>query len=211
LVAALVRHDDGHGIDSEAFAVGSIGFTSLVAWNARELATAFEQPDDELDALAAELSGAVARRWRGDRWVDDPGRHAPTEPSGGELDQPEAARTVDSLTALLVDPRPEGFDQLVDPEAFGSPFGPRGVHRAEPTYDPDVYWRGSAWPQLTYLLMVAAERAGRRGTARVVARWLVDGAVRSGLAEHWNPETGAGLGATPQTWAGLVLPAIRRF
>jgi hypothetical protein len=31
------------------------------------------------------------------------------------------------------------------------------------------------------------------------------GAVASGWAEYWNPETGGGLGARPQSWTGLVL------
>ena len=40
--------------------------------------------------------------------------------------------------------------------------------------------------------------------------WLVAGAERSGFSEHWHPETGAGLGARPQTWAGLAVLAARR-
>jgi hypothetical protein len=201
LVAALVRSEDGHAIGSDRFAVGSIGFNALVAWNATELATGFGDPDRALTDLADELTEAIRGRWRDDRWVDD---------HGGD-DHPSAAvRTVDSLLALLVDPRDSAFDQLADPEGFGAPFGPRGVHRAEPTYEPATYWRGSAWPQLTYLLMVAVERADRPGATRTLARWLVDGAERSGDAEHWNPETGAGLGARPQTWAALALLANRR-
>ncbi len=219
LVDALERSEDGHGLDSPAFAVGSIGFNALVAWNARELVDTFDQPDDALADLAAELTEAVAGRWREDRWVDEAGPRpdgpaaVPDGPRTGEDvgsgEDPGAVRTVDSLTALLIDPRPEGFDQLVDPEGFGAPYGPRGVHRAEASYDPDVYWRGAAWPQLTYLLMLAAARAERHGTARLLARWLADGADRSGLAEYWNPETGRGLGAIPQSWAGLALPAAR--
>ncbi|MEM9564384.1 MAG: hypothetical protein AAGA93_17310 [Actinomycetota bacterium] len=206
LVAALARAAAGHGVANPAFAVGSVGFNALVAWNARELVDVFDQPDDALARLADRLATAVTARWHEDRWIDDPGTGAPGRQAG-----PEAVPTVDSLAALLVDPRHDGFDQLLDPGAFAAPFGPRGVRRAEATYRPDVYWRGSAWPQLTYVLMLAAERAGRPDAAAVVARWLVDGATRSGLAEHWNPETGAGLGARPQTWAGLAVPALRRL
>lgn len=212
MVEALERSGDGHGLDSPVFAVGSIGFNALVAWNAIELNDTFEQPDHALADLAAELTGAIRGRWRTDRWVDEMGSQVEEALMASAEDpakDPSGVRTVDALTALLVDPRPEAFDQLVDPEGFGAPYGPRGVHRAEPTYEPDVYWRGAAWPQLTYLLMVAAARAERPGTARVLARWLVDGAERSGLAEYWNPETGRGLGAIPQTWAGLALPGAR--
>lgn len=205
LVAALHTGEAGHAVGSDRFAVGSIGFNALVAWNAAELAAAFRQPDDALTVLAEELTGAIARRWRGDHWLDDhgDGDAATTHPTA-------AIRTIDSLLALLVDPQPAAFDQLIDAQAFGAPYGPRGVHRDEATYRPDVYWRGSAWPQLTYLLMVAAERAERSAIARLLGRWLVAGAERSGFAEHWNPETGEGLGARPQSWATLALLAADR-
>ena len=82
---------------------------------------------------------------------------------------------------------------------------PGGVHRDEPTFEPTTYWRGPAWPQLTYLLWVAADR--RRPIAAAaddLAGRLVAGARRSGLAEYWHPDTGAGLGAVPQSWAALA-------
>ncbi|MEO7556257.1 MAG: hypothetical protein ABIV94_06595, partial [Acidimicrobiales bacterium] len=79
----------------------------------------------------------------------------------------------------------------------GAPFGPRGAHASEPSYDPTCYWRGPAWPQLAYLLWCA-------GVASV-AEPTVAGADVSGLAEHWHPETGAAQGAVPQSWSGLAL------
>ncbi len=205
LVAGLTVGAGGHAVDGR-FVVGSIGFNALLAWNAAELSS-IDDPSGPLADLAADLTVAIADRWRRDRWVDD----RPTEaldPAGATS---VAVRTLDALLATLVDPRPEAFDQLVDPGAFGARFGPRGTHRQEPTYRPDVYWRGPAWPQLSYLMMVAAERAGLDGTARSVARRLVDGAASSGFAEYWDPETGRGLGAVPQTWAGLALPATGRL
>ena len=76
--------------------------------------------------------------------------------------------------------------------------GRRRCTAPKPSYDPEGYWRGSAWPQLTYLLTLAGVPLGER---------LVRGAEASGLAEHWNPDTGKGLGAMPQSWAGLALLA----
>jgi hypothetical protein len=187
LVAGIAagRHD---------FVVGSVGFNGLVAWNALELASVSPDDSEELTVAATELSALVAARWVGDRWVDD-------GPASGDI------RTLDSMAALLVDPRQEGFDALLDPAAFGAPYGPRGAHRDEPSYDPNIYWRGPAWPQLSYLMMVAAHRAGHRSLSAELASQLVAGARQSGLAEFWNPETGQGLGAMPQSWAGLGLVA----
>ncbi|MDH3678515.1 MAG: hypothetical protein OEV40_01070 [Acidimicrobiia bacterium] len=191
----LGRRRSGGG---RRFEVGSIGFNALVVWNTRQLlaspAAGGAPEAGELTAAADELAVAIADRWEPSlaTWVDD------GQPSG-------QIRTLDALLALLVDPRPAGFEQLADPDAFAAPFGPRGVHRAEPTYEPDRYWRGPAWPQLTYLLWWAASQAGRAMLAEELASCLIAGALASGFAEYWNPETGAGLGAAPQTWTGLAL------
>jgi hypothetical protein len=210
LVAALTRAPEGHAVGSTRFAVGSVGFNALVGFNAAELATvggAGAHPDDALIELADQQRQVVASRWRGDRWVDDPGPALPAGVTADAIAEAGAIITLDSLTALLVDPRDDGFALLGDEDRFDAPFGPRGVDRRHPSYAPDVYWRGPAWPQLGYLVLVAAQRAGRADDADRLARRLVDGAVRSGWAEFWDPETGNGLGARPQTWSGLALVA----
>ena len=91
-----------------------------------------------------------------------------------------------------------------DDAAFGGRFGPPATRRDEASYDPTAYWRGPAWPQLTYLCWVAANRRGDRRAADWLAGRLVDGARRSGFAEYWHPDTGQALGAVPQTWAALA-------
>ncbi len=192
-MGAIERTPGGAPLHNPVFPVGSAGFTALVAWNATELAGAIG--DADLAQQAQELAEAVDQRWDPTAltWVDD----GPTERGSGRI------RTLDAMLPLLVRPRPEALGALVDPGAFGAPFGPRGVHAAEPTYQPGTYWRGSSWPQLTYLLWVAARREGAR-EADALGRALQAGAVTSGFAEHWDPGSGAPLGAVPQTWAALA-------
>lgn len=193
LVGAL--RDEATSAGADRFAVGSIGFNALVVWNAFEYLSINGAPyRSEIEESAAPLVALISERWDDclKTWVDD-------GPASG------SARTLDALLALLVDSRSEVFDQLLDGAAFGARYGPRGVHLADACYSPDVYWRGPAWPQLTYLLWVAACRSERRDVADSLARSLIDGAVVSGFAEYWNPETGEGLGAVPQTWAALAL------
>ena len=123
------------------------------------------------------------------------------------------ARPFAAVLPLLVDDEPGRaatvVDQLLDPRAFGGPAGPAGVHRAEPTFNPDAYWRGPVWPQLAYLVVLAVERHSPTAAAHL-ARTTVAGAWASGLAEYWNPDTGAGLGAVPQSWSGLALVLAER-
>ena len=194
LVGTIDRSPVGSPIHNPSFAVGSVGFSALVAWNAIELTTA--TGDGELVGPANELVAAIDARWEPDlsTWVDD----GPTEAGSGRI------RTLDALLPALVAPRPEVFGALVDPEAYGAPCGPRGVHRAEPSYEPGAYWRGSAWPQLTYVLWLAATSAGSADAGSALVRSMVTGVDRSGFAEHWVADTGEGLGAAPQTWSALA-------
>ena len=149
LLATVERSACGSPIANPAFAVTPAGFNALVAFNARELGLV-----DECGALA----GALEARWSADlrTWVD--GNH----PSG-------RVRTVGTLLPLLVSPvaHETVLADLVDHDAFGGRYGPPAVHRDEPVFDPEGYWRGSAWPQLTYLLTHAGCRwVGTSSTGR---------------------------------------------
>lgn len=200
LVARCERSAAGSPLHNPDFAVGSAGFSALIAWNARELASV--TGDDDLLGWADELAEAVDARWDASRatWVDD----GPTAAGSGRI------RTLDALLPMLVRPRPEAVAELLDPAGFRATCGPRGVHRAEPTYEPATYWRGPAWPQLTYLLWVASTRSGDDAAAGSLVRSMVAGASASGFAEYWEPDTGAALGAVPQTWSTLVAVAASR-
>ncbi|MGQ0615865.1 MAG: MGH1-like glycoside hydrolase domain-containing protein [Acidimicrobiia bacterium] len=166
------------GLPDNGFDCAPVSLSALVAWNARELGI-----DD--DGVAE----AVAARWDAGRrtWAD----------AGAGASSSGRARALEAMLGLLVDPRAEARAELADPGAYAAPFGPRGMHRDEPAYDPRRYWRGPVWPQLSYLLWCAGSAA--------VATPTVEGARSSGLAEYWDPEDGTGLGAIPQSWAALAL------
>ena len=192
LLATVVRAEGGAPLANPGFAVASAGFNALVAWNAVELAGL--TGDDGLRASATELTEALDGRWDPDlvTWTDD-GPHA----SG-------RVRTADALLVTLVAPRPAAFAALGDAAGLGGPFGAAGTDRRERAYDPDAYWRGPVWPQLTYLLQRAAVAAGDP-VAGALADGLRAGAANSGLAEYWHPDTAAPGGAVPQSWTGLAL------
>jgi hypothetical protein len=193
LVGSIERTAGGAPLHNPAFAVGSVGFSALVAWNGRELAEVTD--DDDLRRQAHELAEAVDARWDADlaTWVDD----GPTAAGSGRV------RTLDALLPLLVCDRSPAVDSLTDPGAFGAACGPRGVHLREPTHQATTYWRGPAWPQLTYLLWVAT-RSARPRTAAALSRSMVAGCWSSGFAEYWVATTGRALGAAPQTWSALT-------
>lgn len=190
LLAACSRSSSGAPIDNPAFDVASASFNALVAFNARELASL--TGDLSLAASADELAELLDDQWSPSlsTWTD----------AGGS-----SVRTLDALVGSLVLPDRPALDQLVDPSAYGGGCGPSGVHRGEATFDPGSYWRGSSWPQLTYLLWVAAGRAGRADVASSLRASMLRGVVASGFAEHWHPDEGSARGACPQSWATLAL------
>jgi hypothetical protein len=195
LLRSIERSAGGAPIANPAFDVAPASFNALVAFNLFELASI--RGDHGLSTAASALADSLDTQWdaRLRTWCD----------AGAAAETSGRVRTLDSLLPLLVVPRDDAFDALVDPAAHGAPFGPTGVHRAEPSFDPTSYWRGSAWPQVSYLLWVAARRAGRDDVARALAAATVAAAERSGFAEHWNPDSGESLGAVPQSWTTLAL------
>lgn len=213
LVQSIERNAVGSPVHNPGFPVASIGFNALLAWNAQMLAGTSRTPGREYQAVsgaladdASALAGLVLDQWDEEQqtWLD--GRI-------GEVGS-GAARTLDSLLPLLLmfgeeggdDPRVDQvFELILDETAYGGRYGPAGVHRDEAAFEARTYWRGPAWPQLTYLLCEAAGSQGRTDDARRLAQMLGDGAERSGLAEYWDPDDGTGLGAAPQSWTGLAL------
>lgn len=195
VLSTIDRGPDGEPLDNPAFAAAPVSFSALTAWNALELASA--TGDGSLVAEADALGEAVDARFDPERaiWVD----------GGSAVNGSGRIRTSDAALGLLVSKNATHqaavIAELFDPEAFGGAFGPRGVHAQEPTFDPDTYWRGPVWPQLSYLLWCALTK----DDADELARRTVAGAWASGLAEYWNGDTGLAGGAVPQSWTGLAL------
>ncbi|MCY4257393.1 MAG: hypothetical protein OXE04_03785 [bacterium] len=201
LLGSIVSNDQGSAVSNPDFAVGSVGFNALVVFNARELVGKTGNP--HLSKAAEELAECLASRWDASlrTWVDDAADQA------GSV----RARTADSLLAMLVVDAHNNSaaigavaEDLADPAAYGATYGPTGVHRAEPTYDPNTYWRGPAWPQLNYLLWLGLRRHGLTQVAAQIARCTVQGAMQSGFGEYWNPDDASTTGAVPQSWTALA-------
>lgn len=199
LVTSVHHAEDGSPLANPGFRVASAGFNALVAFNARELSEV--TGDTALAAQADELVTALDERWDAElrTWVDA----GDSEATSGRV------RTVDALLPALVSRRSDAvaaaFADMLDQAAHGGRCGPAQVHRAEPAFAPRTYWRGPAWPQLSYLCWLAAVRQGRVAEASALADMLVEGATRSGWAEYWDADDGTGLGAAPQSWATLAV------
>ena len=198
LLGGIERDTAGAPLANPRFTAASAGFSALVAFNALELADA----TGALEVAAARrLADAVRARWDNDL-------HSYTDAGAAEGGSGRI-RTAYGLLGLLTESDPERTaavaGDLGDPRAYGDACGPVGVHRGEPAFAARTYWRGPSWPQLDYLLWLGLRRAGQDAAAAALAQATIAGAEASGLAEYWDSDDGTGLGAIPQSWAGLVL------
>jgi hypothetical protein len=200
LVGETYFDDHGAAVWSRSFACAPASFNALCAHAALECAAltgddVWRVRGEELASLADDLL------WDEEQglWVDRP------LIGGGP-----ACRipTLDGALGVLVTGDPEKAErvlrQLTDPERFGAPYGLACLPRTHPAYDPGSYWRGPAWPQLNYLMTVAADRRGDETTCSGIRAMTLAGVLASGFAEYWNPEDGTGLGAVPQGWAAVA-------
>ncbi len=198
---AAVRYEDDEAVGSSAFASCPAAFNAITGCAAAALARVTGRAD--VAAVAATVADAVdAHLWNPDEqlWDDRP------VVGGGSA---QRVPTLDGvLGALVTSDRVRAMaalDQVLDPQRFAAPCGPRYVPPDHPTYDPRSYWRGPAWPQLSYLVWWAARRWDRADVADAVRSWTRRGAAASGFAEYWHPDTGEGLGAIPQTWSTVAV------
>lgn len=207
LMRDVIIGSDGAAAGSSRFVVCPAAFNAYVAFNARELATVTD--DHVLRQAADELAGLIdALLWDAETnlWAD--------RPLVGGDGRTHRIPISDGAMPLLVSAEAEharrALGTLEDPHLFGgTPFGPTNVAQDHPSYDPSAYWRGAAWPNLSYLLWLAARRWDRRELANQIARNTIAGAEASGWAEYWNPHTGVGLGAAPQSWTALAATMTR--
>ncbi len=201
--AALLRSvavdTDGAGIGSSEFEVLSASFNALVAFNIAELVAV--RPDAQLERAGREIEEELDDSW-------EPGLGTWRDTSVSR-EAKASVRTADALLVTLVSRNEaavhSAFAALTCAEEFGAPFGVPSVSRSEASFDPLGYWRGSSWPPVNYLLWLAASRRRDQRLAELLRHRSEAGAERSRLSEYFDPLSGDGLGASPQTWGCLPL------
>lgn len=83
-------------------------------------------------------------------------------------------------------------DVLLDPKQFFGPVPFPSVAYDEPTFDPNGYWRGKAWPQISYWLIEMLRDHGYNEAAaearrRLLALWLREPAFPENMRTDIHP------------------------
>ncbi len=200
LVEATAYHPNGAAASSCLFTAAPAAFNALAADAAAAYGRLAEDPHWE--RRAADLAAAIDERL----WNDETGLWDDLAVVGGGASV--SVPTLDGALPALVTADEERAQRvlarLADRGEFLAPFGLRYVPASHPAYEAGQYWRGSSWMPLNYVALRAAHRWGDAALAEYLAAAAGGAALASGFAEHWDPETGAPLGAVPQTWTALA-------
>jgi hypothetical protein len=186
------------------------GFNAIAADAARRLYTQTNSPlwRERYEALSRAIDEKLwdeeEELWSDLAFPD----HGPRDISGSRR-IPTLDGVLGALGTVRRDRAERALGQCVGNGRFAAQYGPRYLPAGDPRYLRDVYWRGPAWPQLNYLLVEAARVHGLDDIAEEIASRTIQGVVKSGWSEYWDPENGEGLGARPQSWTTLALPLYR--
>ncbi len=98
--------------------------------------------------------------------------------------------------------------RLTDPGEFWPAYPVPSVAITEPEFAPDRYWRGPTWPHLNWMIALGLRRYGYADLAADLTTRTLALVERHGFWEYYNPLTGAGLGAHPQSWTTLIVDML---
>ncbi|NKB75801.1 MAG: hypothetical protein GKR96_01865 [Gammaproteobacteria bacterium] len=81
---------------------------------------------------------------------------------------------------------------------------------AAPEFDGSRYWRGPVWLIVNYMIADGLQRIKEHTTADAIVRSSLELIAHNGLAEYYDPHTGAGCGGAQFTWtAAMVLEFLQ--
>jgi glycogen debranching enzyme len=148
----------------------------------------------------------LARLWTGDRFAARSVRTGRSRPATSLLDLMPIVLGEDLPTPIA-----EALARAI--KAHLTPYGPGTEPLDSPSYTADGYWRGPIWAPSTVLIEDGLRRAGHVELADDISDRFRALCERSGFAENFDAETGAGLRDRAYTWTAagyLILAAAHQ-
>nr|WP_283808937.1 trehalase family glycosidase [Vagococcus allomyrinae] len=94
---------------------------------------------------------------------------------------------------------------------FEGPFGLQTEAKDSPHYQVDGYWLGPIWAPASFIFFDAFRRSGHLEIAKRLAQKYCQLANEHGMAENYNPETGAGNDDLAFTWTSSVFLLLGNY
>lgn len=79
-------------------------------------------------------------------------------------------------------------------KAWQTPLPVATMPQDDPRYSPGGFWRGDAWPPSTYQVAKGIKAYGYDDLAADIADKMIDNAIKNGVNERYDSQTGKGLG-----------------
>ena len=79
------------------------------------------------------------------------------------------------------------------------------VARTNRSYVSNNFWRGDVWPAPTYQVAAGLGQYGHSALSASIADAMLDNAIRVGINEHYDSQTGAPLGVAKLGMSGVIL------
>ncbi|MYM87720.1 alpha-glucosidase [Rugamonas sp. FT82W] len=104
--------------------------------------------------------------------------------------------------------------KMLDPAEFGTPVPMPTAAVSNPSYDPEIYWRGRVWLDQVYFGVAGLRNYGRAAEADAIAARFTAGAEGlqgdAPIRENYHPITGRMQGATNFSWSAAHLLMLAR-
>lgn len=169
-----------------------------------DLAAELGEPSEPWTRTAEQIGDAMLRElWTGDRFEARDPRTGTRRASGSLLDLMPVVLGEDL-------PAPVAAELARRIETHLTAHGLATEPVDSPHYEADGYWRGPIWAPSTVLIEDGLRRAGHTGLADEISQRFRAMCEKSGFAENFDAETGAGLRDRAYTWTAgsyLILAA----
>lgn len=96
-------------------------------------------------------------------------------------------------------------EHLLNSSEFSSQFMVPTVSMDEPSFNPKGFWRGPVWIATNWFVYKGLKNYGFDSEAEKIYQSSLSLIEKSGFREHFDPQTGEGLGAQDFTWGGLIV------
>jgi hypothetical protein len=88
---------------------------------------------------------------------------------------------------------------------WNTPVPLPSVDRLDPQYKSDSFWRGDVWPSSVFQTLCGLDQYGYHEEVGDLAGRLIDNAIRVGISEHYDSQTGAPLGVRNLGMSAVIL------
>jgi len=99
---------------------------------------------------------------------------------------------------------------LLSEKEFNSPCPIPSVSMSEPCFDSSDFWRGSNWPNITWLIIYGVKKYDPKAASIILEKYLNTSAKNSMCYEYCDSITGKGAGLPFQGWGTLYIDLIIR-